>query len=183
MKIGLVRHFPVKKEFLKGRVKQSEVIQWFHEYDAAPVQSIEFLNKKEWKKCYCSQLPRATETARAIYTGEINTLEALNEPFPSPIFKADVKLPFLLWALIVRLAILHNHSSQVHRKEILQVRLQAFLNQIINENDDALVVSHALTMEIMSARLLKEGFEGERISRPEHGRLYVFEKITDIATN
>lgn len=176
MRIGLIRHFPVKKEFLKGRVKQSEVLQWFHEYNEAPVEQMEAATLGQWKKCYSSQLSRAVATAETIFEGKVEAIEWLNEPFPSPIFKRDIKLPFLLWALLFRLAIISNHSSQVDNKRAIQSQIERVLNQLLREEDDILIVGHAFTMEILSALLLQKGFRGKRLSRPKHGILYVFEK-------
>jgi len=177
MKIGLVRHFPVDQLFLKGFVKQSQVLQWFEGYNKAAVRPMEVALDSTWQVCYSSQLPRAKETASAIFEGDIICTELLNEPFPDPVFRRDIKLPFLLWALLIRLAILSNHATQSQRKEVIESRVRKLLPELLRHGDaNVLIVSHAFVIEILSDLLLKEGFTGRRIRRPKHGLLYTFER-------
>ena len=112
MKIGLIRHFPVSQVFLKGLVSQSQVLQWFAEYNAAAVHQLPVKVGGDWQRCFSSQLAGARQTAAAIYPGEVICSELLNEPFPDPVFKRDVKLPFLAWALLLRAALVYNHGTQ-----------------------------------------------------------------------
>ncbi|HYH14555.1 MAG TPA: histidine phosphatase family protein, partial [Flavisolibacter sp.] len=120
---------------------------------------------------------RARHTATALYEGPIEYTELLNEPVPFPLFKRDIKLPFLLWATVMRGAILLNHRSQHHRKAVIERRMVRFLEGIINkEEKDVLIVSHAFVMEVLSRQLLAYGFKGKKLSRPQNGVLYVYEK-------
>jgi broad specificity phosphatase PhoE len=177
MRIGLIRHFPVKKEFLKGRVKQSEVLHWFSEYNRALGEPMDVTDDYTWQKCYSSQLPRARQTAVAIYDGPIKYTDLLNEPVPFPLFKRDIKLPFLLWATVMRGAILLNHRSQHHRRAVIEQRAVRLLEEIINEEEkEVLIVSHAFVMEVLSRSLLSLGFRGKKLSRPQNGVLYIYEK-------
>lgn len=177
MRIGLVRHFPVEHLYLKGFVKQSQVLQWFEGYSEAAVQPMDVTLDNTWQVCYSSQLPRAKNTAAAIFKGDIICTELLNEPFPDPVFKRDIKLPFLLWALLIRLVILSNHTSQSQRKEVIEGRVRKLLPELLSHGDaDVLIVSHAFVIEILSDLLLKEGFGGRRIRRPKHGILHTFER-------
>ena len=51
MKIELIRHFAVKKPFLGGLVRQSQVIQWFNEYDvSADLDIVPVEHEKNWEK-------------------------------------------------------------------------------------------------------------------------------------
>lgn len=178
MKIGLLRHFPVDHMFLTGLVKQSQVLQWFEKYNEAAVRPMDVALDNTWQVCYASQLPRAKQTAAAIFQGDIICTELLNEPFPDPVFRRDVKLPFLLWALLIRLAILSNHASQSQRKEVIEGRVRKLLPELLShEEANVLIVSHAFVIEILSGLLLEEGFSGRKISRPKHGLLYTFERL------
>lgn len=178
MKIGLLRHFAVKKNFLKGSVKQSEVLKWFTEYDASTdLEEFPVELKGDWEICYCSMLPRAITTAKAIYGDKLSPVAGFNEPSVDGMFKRDLKLPFLLWAMLIRFAILSNHKSQSDRKEVLQQRIETALKPILEgTHQHVLIVSHAFVMSILSKILLKKGFSGKKLGRPEHAVLYVFEK-------
>lgn len=177
MRVGLIRHFPVDHLFLRGWVKQSRVLQWFREYNEAAVQGMHVEVGASWHVCYSSQLQRAKKTAEAVYAGEVIYTNLLNEPFPDPVFRSDIKMPFMLWALLIRCAILWNHGTQSHRKEVLEARIRELMPDILRHADDnVLIVSHAFTMEILSRFLLQEGFSGRKLRRPENGVLYLFER-------
>ncbi len=177
MRIGLVRHFAVEKKFLKGRVRQSQVLQWFKEYDQAPVASSKVVSDVKWQKCYSSELPRAVATAQAIFNGSIEYTGLLNEPTLSPIFQRDVSLPFLLWAMVFRGAILFNHTSQQQGKKVIEQRIHQLLTEVLQkEETEVLIVSHAFVLEVLSQRLLTLGFKGRKLSRPQNGVLYLYER-------
>lgn len=176
MRIGLVRHFPVRQEFMKGFVTQSEVFEWFERYNRAEIEIIQSNIDGCWAKCYTSEMPRAIKTAEHIYGGEIIKSGLLNEPMPNAPFKKNIKMPFLLWALVIRVCIMRNHKSQQQCKSVLQERIREFVLSLTHENEDLLVVSHAFTMEIMSEMLLQNGYTGKKLRQPKHGELFVFER-------
>lgn len=177
MKVGLIRHFPVKKRFLKGLVTQDEVLQWFNDYNEAMVTTMSVDVGLNWQKCYSSTLKRTITTAEAIYQGEILSTAFLNEPFPDRLFKRNFKLPFIVWGLLLRFALLYNHRSQSQCKSFITSRIKEFLPQITAQgNTDLLIVGHVFTMEILSKVLLENGFKGKKIRSPKNGVLHVFEK-------
>ena len=176
MTIGLVRHLPVKKQFLKGWVTQAEMLQWFSEYNTAPLIQKPLNIQGDWDRCFSSQLSRAVDTAKSIFNGRIEQTELLNEPFPSPLFRRHVRLPFLIWAMAIRYSINSNHASQAHSKSRMEMRLQQFLDTLLVEEGNSLVVSHAFIMEVLSRQLIKAGFRGKKLVRPKNGVLYVFER-------
>jgi broad specificity phosphatase PhoE len=81
MKVGLVRHFKVKKEFPKKTfTSQDELFEWFAQYDASDIEEGEVdLCGVEWKRCFTSDLPRAVKTAEKIYSGNIIKMKELRE--------------------------------------------------------------------------------------------------------
>lgn len=104
-------------------------------------------------------------------------MRELREISMYPLFKKNMKLPFLLWAFLVRTAWLINHQSQQETKFDVEQRIHSVLDQIIqNQNDNILIVSHGAFMMMMSKELLRRGFKGKKITRPENGKLYIFEK-------
>ena len=90
MKIGLVRHFKVLKDYpyVVKIVSQSQVLEWFNEYDRADVEeSFTHLGGIDWDVCYASDLKRAIKTANSIYKGNIIEKEELREFKLQPILK------------------------------------------------------------------------------------------------
>ena len=177
MKIGLIRHFEVDQPFLKGMVSQSEVLQWFYAYDRAPVIPSDIRIQEDWDICYSSTMARARETALKLVEKEILYSDLLREPFPDPVFKRELRLPFLLWGIILRSAILGNHSSQQEGRNYITKRLQEFLESLQeHQGQNILIVSHSFTIRLLSELLLREGFKGRRLRNPRNGVLYTFKK-------
>jgi broad specificity phosphatase PhoE len=179
MKVGLVRHFKVKKGYPKKTfITTNELIQWFEEYDTADIEDGEIeLCGIEWKRCFASDLPRAVKTAEKIYSGNIVKMKELREIPVYPIFKRNVKLPFLLWAILVRAAWLVNHKSQLESKTDCIKRIGAVLDDILSQSEeDVLIVSHGALMMFMRKELVKRGFRGPAFKTPENGKLYIFER-------
>lgn len=179
MRVGLVRHYKVKKEYPKNLfLPQDEIIQWQEEYDTADIEYGETdLCGIMWKRCFSSNLPRAVKTAKKIFSEEIQELKELREVRIYPVFKKNVRLPFILWSIIIRLAMLLSHKSQLETKKEIENRIKQVLDRILSESDeDVLIVTHGLLMMFIYRDLLRRGFSGTKINKPENGRLYVFEK-------
>ncbi|MDZ5471587.1 histidine phosphatase family protein [Bacillus sp. 31A1R] len=177
MKIGLVRHFKVKKDYPKKFVTSAEMIKWFEEYNEADIETgIVELNDIIWDECYSSDLHRAEKTAQHIYSGEINRLSELREISIFPLTNRKVKLPFFIWALLVRTAWLMDHKSQMETKAHVKMRINQFLDQILPVNKNILIVSHGALMIFMGEELKKRGFQGPKIRNPKNGQLYLYEK-------
>lgn len=177
MKVGLVRHFKVKMGMPKGLVGPDEFVKWFDAYDAAEVEIGEVdLGGVEWKRCYASDLPRALQTAETIYPGVIKTSPALRELRAYPFFKRPVRLPFILWGILVRIAWAIDHPSQLERQSDVEKRLGTILDEILQESgEDVLIVSHGACMMTLRKELLKRGFTGPKFNTPDNGKLYLYE--------
>ncbi|WP_433750229.1 histidine phosphatase family protein [Falsibacillus pallidus] len=179
MKVGLVRHFKVLKEFPKERmISQENVMKWFDEYDYADVEPAEVdLGGIHWHTCYTSDLPRAVTTSERIFKGEVIQLSELREIKMYPIFKPSRKLPFLAWAAIIRLAWAANHKSQLEKKEDIIERINNVLDRLLNNSEEnVLIVGHGALMIYMHQEILKRGFKGPKIRHPRNGELYLYEK-------
>lgn len=176
MKIGLVRHYKVKKGFPEKRwLTYGELAQWFREYDESDIEEeATDLQGIQWGKCYSSDLPRASRTAKAIYEGPIACTDELRE-IPLPHFKLQMRLPFLCWAIIVRLSA---YLSRDTREKIAEgeKRIGAILDRVIEEGHDTLIVSHAALMMYMRKELRRRGFVGPSYRTPANGKLYLFER-------
>lgn len=179
LKIGLVRHYKVKNAIPeKTWLTPAELLKWFEDYDLSDIEEGETdLSHVEWDICYSSDLSRAEKTAYAIFKGKIIKTDKLREVQAYPIFQANIKLPYQVWAVLVRLAWLFNHSSQKDSVKAVKDRINLFLDEAISaENEHVLIVSHGALMIFMRKELLKRGFKGPKIGHPKNGILYVFEK-------
>ncbi len=175
MKIGLVRHFKVKQAY-PGKVwlTKPEVIKWFDDYDLAEVECREanFL-EAGWKVCYTSPLKRAVKTAGRIYHGPTEKVDALKELDVLYLLPAGIKLPFLVWGLLVRIKFLASNKD-THE---FRLGIKLFLDNLVLENEaEVLIVSHWFVMKILQEELVKRGFAGHNFRSPGYGTLYVFEK-------
>ena len=178
MKIGLVRHFKVKRGYPENRlISSSDLVKWVKEYDESDVEEnpVE-LGAVKWDSCYSSDLPRARTTAEAIYSGEIKETSKLREIDLVPPFDLSLRLPLFLHLIMIRLAWLFKHSSQPESKDRTRKRLDEIITQAEEEGKDCLIVSHGGVMDIMRKNLRKRGYKGPYFKVPINGKLYLFEK-------
>ncbi|MGE8205922.1 histidine phosphatase family protein [Heyndrickxia sp. NPDC080065] len=178
MKIGLIRHYKVLKDYPKEKFLYSaeEVNKWFEEYDLAEIEYNDTpLDTKDWEACYSSTIPRAIKTARHLYNRDIIEQDELRE-IAAPVFNTKIKLPFIGWALLIRFANLFNKQT---REEIKQTKekINKVLDRITASNkEEVLIISHAALMFYLRKELLKRGFRGPKFTIPKNGQLYVFSK-------
>lgn len=177
MKIGLVRHFRVKKDFPKQfLVNYTELVKWFEEYDYTDIEVVSSENNfknNRWEICYCSPALRARITAQQLYDNEPTILEELNELNVLSLLNKRLKLPFILWGIIIR-------NKSLAKNEItlkFQHQIKIFLDKIIMDKaKQVLIVSHGLVMMHLQKELRSRGFKGQGFNIPQNGQLYVFEK-------
>jgi broad specificity phosphatase PhoE len=180
MKIGLVRHFKVTRGYPTEKwITPSEFDQWVKEYEESDVEESEVdLGGIEWRKCYVSTVRRAEITAEKIYNGELIRTDELREIAVYPFFKRDIKIPMILYPLCIRAAWFFNHKSQLERRTDVEQRISKIVDRILEESEEnALVVSHGALMMFMRKELIRRGFKGPKLGRPENAKLYLFEKM------
>lgn len=179
MKIGLIRHFKVKKELPKKLfISQNELLKWFEEYDYCDVEygSVE-LGKTHWTSCFSSDLSRAVRTAETIYTEDIVKMKELRELKAYPVFKRNVSLPMFVWGFLIRIVWLLNHKSQLESVRDIRRRAGTVLDEILSRGQgDTLIVAHGALMLFMRKELVKRGFRGPRLRTPKNGKLYLYER-------
>ncbi|WP_134684320.1 histidine phosphatase family protein [Brevibacillus migulae] len=180
MKIGLVRHFKVNKEYpAKPLLSAGELIQFFREYDAAEVIAVDTdLGGVDWQHCYVSSMPRAIATAEKIYQGPMTVRSELRE-IPSPDFAkiTRMKMPFMMWAILIRFLWYLQHKSYAENRTEVRMRIAAILDEVCqHEHENVLLVCHAALMMEMRKELVKRGFTGPKYNVPENGKLYVFDR-------
>lgn len=176
MKIGLVRHFKVQKDFPKGRrFSASEVEQWFREYDLADIEvGNTDLGGIEWNRCYTSTMPRARLTAEKIFVGTIEAKEELKE-IPAPKFSTKLKLPFIGWFILIRLSLIVNKQTRLD-VELARERIGKVLDEAVSpDGGNVLIVSHGALMIFMGKELRRRGFRGPKLKFPANGKLHIYE--------
>jgi hypothetical protein len=175
MKIGLVRHFKVNHLFpARILLSKTEVINWFAEYDKTEnIQHKDVdLSLINWKRCYSSTMIRAVKTANHIYKGEIVKIAELQELNILHRLSERIKLPFIIWGLIIRIKSFSSDQDTVEFKN----RIIAFVDKLIANNEgDTLIVSHWFVMRVIRQQLIKRGFIGDKFKSNEYGTLYVYE--------
>ncbi len=176
MQIGLIRHFKVNHLFPnKTLLSKAEVLNWFADYDKT--ENIQYktvdLNSINWERCYSSTMVRSVNTARHIYSGNIVQIPELKELDILHHLSNNIKLPFLIWGLIVRIkSFLSNKDTDKFRNDII-----AFVDRIIaNNENNTLIVSHWFVMRVIRQELIKRGFTGNSFKSNEYGTLYVYNR-------
>ncbi|AFS78118.1 hypothetical protein Curi_c11040 [Gottschalkia acidurici 9a] len=87
--------------------------------------------------------------------------------------RKDIKLPFLFWAILIKLGFLIPSNYIRDVKEQIETLLD---EKLLHNNEDILIVIHGALMIYLKKELLKRGFKGPKFKVPENGKLYVFEK-------
>ena len=130
MKLGLVRHFKVIRNE-KSFLSTEEFAQAMSNYDIASVNENGLkINSNDWDICYCSTLPRAITTAKAIYDKEIIKSDVLIEVPISPFTKRNIKLPITFWHIGARIAWYKKYKSQIENRDSTKERINKFYRLI-----------------------------------------------------
>jgi len=175
MKIALVRHFKVNQPFPKQPLlSRYELMKWFMAYD----NTIDIEYKKvdlspiNYQHCYSSPMIRAMNTAKHIFEREIVEIEELTELAILHRLPNWVKLPFIIWAIIVRFKSLESNSDTKKFKD----GVISFVDTLTtSERENTLVVSHWFVMKIIQEELLRRGFTGDIFKSADYGKVYVYE--------
>lgn len=176
MKIGLVRHFKVDCPH-KIMMTSKEFREWSEKYEHAGI-----LKKKvnmsgiKWDVCYCSDLERAVETAKEVYSGNIYVDQLLREVDNAPFIDSEnIRLPFPIWHICGRLAWFFKSKSQPEDIHGTRRRVRKFFRQIDWSKDNVLIVSHGFLIFNFIYELFRLGFMGKEVRRVKNGILYLYE--------
>ena len=176
MKIGLVRHFKVDCPH-KMMMPSEEFREWSEKYEHARI-----LKKKvnmsgiNWDVCYCSDLERAVETAKEVYSGNIYIDKLLREVDNAPFIHTEqFRLPFPVWHFCGRLAWFFKSKSQPEDIKGTRRRVRRFFRQIDWSKDNVLIVSHGFLIFNFIYELFRLGFMGKEVRRVKNGILYLYE--------
>lgn len=178
MKIGLVRHYQVNYKFKKynnSKGFEEDVINY---YKSEVIKNDLKLNPEEWDICYTSDISRAIVTACEIYGNNFYKTDLLREVPISPFINTRLILPIFVWKFIGRFEWMFCIGSQKENKKDTIERAKLFIKENILESkkENILIVFHGFFMKTFQKELIKKGFKGKYISKPENAVLYIYEK-------
>lgn len=176
MKIGLVRHYKVKKDYPSSLfIGYNELVKWFEDYECVDVEVIDSKDGSQsakWEVCYSSPAERAIKTAKNIFENEPLISDKLRELNVLPLINKRFKLPFLAWGIIIR-------NKSLAENEItskFKAGIASFVEKLLSEDKkEILIVSHGFVMMYLQKELKRRNFTGENFKNPENGKIYVFE--------
>ncbi|MCE5173065.1 histidine phosphatase family protein [Paenibacillus profundus] len=178
MKIGLVRHYKVTYAPENKWMNATQFNYWVDEYNKSSIQpNDQFDRSTKWDVCFSSDLSRAVQTAERLYKGHIVKTNLLREIDVRSAIQLRFKLHFKLWLVIGRVAWYFSHQSQEESRSESMTRVRQIVDRIeTSEETNILVVSHGALMRFISKELIRRGYMGKELLKPENGVLYMFEK-------
>lgn len=177
MKVGLMRHFPVSEPLPRGWMTIHELLEWRRRYDSAQVVPRKVdLDHSAWLQCWCSDLERAQTTARTVFAGAIHTLPELREVEFAPFETGKLRLPVIVWRMMIRMAWATGHGSQRLMRDDFMRRVRDVADRVESQSTSLLIVSHAGVMIYLRRELLRRGFVGPRFGIADHAQVYAFQK-------
>lgn len=177
MYIGLVRHFKVNCD-KKLLMTSDDFSQWAKQYDTSDIIVGKFeMGNTVWNKCFSSDLSRAVKTSASIFSGEVRQTKMLREVPMAPVFKTNLKLPYMFWCACARAAWFLRNKSQMETIKETEKRVSVFMDKIESDHDkNILVVCHGFLIQTLQKELKKRGFNGKKTIRPKNGRLYLYKR-------
>ncbi len=155
----------------------AELQAWQERYNLAPAQTGPAdLGGVAWQRCLASDLERTRVTALAVFAGEVEFTPLLREAELSPFPTGRLRLPILVWRLLLQLAWMTGHRSQRAKRDDFRRRVVTIADRLCATREDALVVSHAGLLAYLSAELRRRGFTGPRFRLARHATAYVYKR-------
>lgn len=176
MKIGIVRHAKVNyrnKRFTTG----ATFIEGLKNYDAAQTAITNLkIKASDFPACYTSSQPRAMQTAKMIYPGQVVITDDLVEVPTASFILTRIQLPTLMRKILSRIAWYLNLKIMPETRSQTMLRAERFVNTMLSENKtDVLLITHGFFMFCLKRALFKHGFRGHIALFPKNAMLYVME--------
>lgn len=108
-----------------------------------------------------STMSRALEMSRIVFSREPDhSYDELCEVPVKPFMKTSIQLPKLLWDVIGRIQWRFILKQQPERYHESRRRVYHFLDSLIEDGDDAIIVCHGWIIKLMIPGLLSAGLQG-----------------------
>lgn len=181
MKIGLVRHFKVVDQSERKWMFGKQFNKWVEQYNESDIQPMAYNGQEHvWDLCWSSDLSRAAHSAQLIHSGDITYTDQLREIDVAAVPLAGIKLHYILWLLLGRMAWHFDHHSQPEGRTSTIRRAKELLD-LLESNDaslNVLIVSHGVFMHVIVQELRRRGYKGASMINPRNGEFYIHEKVT-----
>jgi broad specificity phosphatase PhoE len=178
VKLGLMRHLKTTQRYMTDqRMNSEEYAAWLKAYDASgiipgPVD----LRGVDWEVCFSSDLPRALETAKLVYPGEIIVTPLLREVTIGPFLHTRRRLPFIFWEIANRYGWSQDRATQPETRPQTQRRARQFIEMVMEQHtQNILAVTHGGFMWELRHELEQHGFTGDHFRLAENGQVYIYE--------
>ncbi len=159
MKLYIIRHAKVLMKW--SRMSDSCVFdEECDEYDNSPIDTSKIIPADiSVKRVYCSESRRSRETARFLMPDRSYSIsDKINEVPLKSFAGVKFKLPLFVWNILGRVQWFFNISRQKESRKQTINRANLFGEQLISENENALIVTHGFFMRTLVACLKKQGF-------------------------
>lgn len=158
MKITLIRHGKVNLKWKKWYTSK-EFDGDCTEYDRAPICTCELKREKPKGAVYISTLPRSRQTAEQLFCDTVYVeTELLNEVPLKSFCDCRISLPLWLWNVGGRIQWLLQNSRQSESKANSKKRARRLIEQLEENNQDCILVSHGFFMRVLIGELKNQGF-------------------------
>ena len=167
MQITLLRHGQTEFE-LSGNVRARDLKEVARSYDASGIvgtpadEVISLAN--DHNIILCSDLPRSTQSAEALGITNVHAIDPIFRETHTPYFnKGSIKLPVVVWLLILRVMWLFGYSengeSLSAAKERARVAAQRLI-QLAKQYETVFLVGHGLFNHLIAKELLLNNWLG-----------------------
>lgn len=149
------------------------------EYDESDIKVSDFNFDNHLGKVtvYISELKRTRATLDFLNTNtEVLKTELINEVLIEPFIETNFKLPLLLWMIFGRLQWFFNIKRHSETRFDTTQKIQKFIDLILEEKGDVLVIGHGFYFSYLK-RFLKKEFSGENKSIYKNGDVIQLERI------
>lgn len=175
MKIVLIRHFKVGFKW-KFFYNSADYELDCGGYNSSPVIHSK-VNIKSDDRLITSTMSRAIDTSRHIFDREPDLSDNnLCEVPIKPFMTTKIPLPKLMWDVIGRLQWRFGVSKQPESYTQSRVRVRKFLEALIGNGQNAVIVCHGWIIKLMIRELKAHGFRGPSPVFIRNGHPYEFER-------
>lgn len=175
MKITYIRHSPVLfnwNKFYNNKTFQLAC----QEYDLSPIVAGDKLDIEGGGTVYVSSLSRTAATAKNLLPDGVDWIKTdlLNEVPLAAFTNLTMKLPTSLWMIFGRCQWYFNISRQPETRNDSKRRINTFLDLILAQGVDCVIIGHGFFFAQMVNELKSRGIVGDMHKRLKNEEVRVF---------